>query len=222
METPYVGASGEPQSAERQPPELASGGEESRLRTVAQKHKGGRPRVKISPSQVKDLRDQGMSWRKVALALDTSTATAERLYQSISGASQNSVGPSQNSCRTRTEGIPRPGPTEPSGAPEPQEPATEVDQLQPDQGPEIVEPPQSEDKVEPVDEVPAGIRPISVRRRLKSMTPRDEGKAMKPTGGKWRPYDGGKLPPCPVCGLRRHRLMAGSVICDACFPVSPF
>jgi hypothetical protein len=36
----------------------------------------GRPRVQATPAQVRDLRDQGLPWRKVAKALKIGTYTA--------------------------------------------------------------------------------------------------------------------------------------------------
>jgi hypothetical protein len=47
-------------------------------------HEVGRPKVDIQPEQVGELRDQGMSWRKIGKALAIGTATAMRLFRSIS------------------------------------------------------------------------------------------------------------------------------------------
>jgi hypothetical protein len=41
----------------------------------------GRPRVRIKPEQVSQLRSQGASWRQIAKALGIGTATAMRLVQ---------------------------------------------------------------------------------------------------------------------------------------------
>jgi hypothetical protein len=45
----------------------------------------GRPRVNINPEEVGQLRAQGMSWRKIGKALGIGTATATRLFKSVSG-----------------------------------------------------------------------------------------------------------------------------------------
>ena len=47
---------------------------------VPKKHAGGRPRVKVTPEQVKQLRDGANSWREIARALGIGTATAMRLH----------------------------------------------------------------------------------------------------------------------------------------------
>ena len=47
------------------------------------RHKGqrlGRPRVFVSRSRIESLRQEGKSWREVALELGTNTATARRAY----------------------------------------------------------------------------------------------------------------------------------------------
>ena len=41
----------------------------------------GRPRVKITPSDVHELRSRGVSWRKIAKHLKIGTATAMRLFR---------------------------------------------------------------------------------------------------------------------------------------------
>jgi hypothetical protein len=43
--------------------------------------KGGRPKCGVSGANVRQLRDQGRSWRQIAEALRIGTATAMRLYQ---------------------------------------------------------------------------------------------------------------------------------------------
>ena len=45
----------------------------------------GRPKVKIKPEWVRQLRGKGMSWRKIARTLKIGTATAMRLSRSICG-----------------------------------------------------------------------------------------------------------------------------------------
>jgi hypothetical protein len=44
------------------------------------KHPGGRPHVAVEPSLVRQLREEGRSWRSIARALGIGTATAMRLY----------------------------------------------------------------------------------------------------------------------------------------------
>ena len=39
------------------------------MSTAPTKHPGGRPRVRVKPEQVKQLRDGGSSWRQIASAL---------------------------------------------------------------------------------------------------------------------------------------------------------
>jgi transposase-like protein len=56
----------------------------------------GRPRSQVLPEAVRQLRDQGTSWRTIGRTLGIGTATAQRAYNAISRsveASQNS-GPS--------------------------------------------------------------------------------------------------------------------------------
>ena len=43
----------------------------------------GRPRVKVRPEDVRDLRSKGVSWRKIGNRLKIGTATAMRLFKSI-------------------------------------------------------------------------------------------------------------------------------------------
>ena len=50
--------------------------------TTLMKQPVGRPRVRIKPDQVQDLRCQGASWRKIAKIFRIGTATAMRLLQS--------------------------------------------------------------------------------------------------------------------------------------------
>ena len=45
------------------------------------KHHIGRPRVNVTPEQVIERRNQGISWRKIATTLAVGTATAIRLYR---------------------------------------------------------------------------------------------------------------------------------------------
>ena len=40
----------------------------------------GRPRVSVKPEQVRQLKNQGASWRQIAKALGIGTATAMRLF----------------------------------------------------------------------------------------------------------------------------------------------
>jgi DNA invertase Pin-like site-specific DNA recombinase len=49
---------------------------------TATKHPVGRPRVSVTPEQVRRLKSQGRSWRQVAKALGIGTATAMRLFPS--------------------------------------------------------------------------------------------------------------------------------------------
>jgi hypothetical protein len=49
----------------------------------------GRPKVDIIPEQVGQLRGQGASWREISKALRIGTATAMRLFKSISGGDRN-------------------------------------------------------------------------------------------------------------------------------------
>ena len=58
---------------------------------VARDGKGGRPRCVVSPNEVRDLRDTGMSWRQIKRVLGIGTATAMRLYHAEpkASASQN-------------------------------------------------------------------------------------------------------------------------------------
>ena len=46
---------------------------------TATKNPVGRPRVSVTPEQVRQLRSQGASWRQTAKALGIGTATAMRL-----------------------------------------------------------------------------------------------------------------------------------------------
>jgi hypothetical protein len=46
---------------------------------TATKNPVGRPRVTVTPEQVRQLRSQGASWRQTAKALGIGTATAMRL-----------------------------------------------------------------------------------------------------------------------------------------------
>ena len=46
---------------------------------TATKNPVGRPRVTVTPEQVRQLRGQGASWRQTAKALGIGTATAMRL-----------------------------------------------------------------------------------------------------------------------------------------------
>ena len=41
----------------------------------------GRPRVKITPTEVHELRSRGASWRKIAKRLKIGTATVMRLFR---------------------------------------------------------------------------------------------------------------------------------------------
>ena len=61
---------------------------------ASKKHAGGRPRVKVTPAQVKQLREGAKSWRQIARALGIGTATAMRLYEASGSknASHNSSG----------------------------------------------------------------------------------------------------------------------------------
>ena len=49
---------------------------------TATKNPVGRPRVGVTPEQVWQLRNQGVSWRKIGKALGIGTATAMRLFHS--------------------------------------------------------------------------------------------------------------------------------------------
>jgi hypothetical protein len=48
---------------------------------LSRKFPVGRPRVKITPTEVHELRSQGVSWRKIAKCLKIGTATAMRLFR---------------------------------------------------------------------------------------------------------------------------------------------
>ena len=57
------------------------------------RHRGGRPPVNVAPAQVRQLREEGRSWRRIARVLGIGTATAMRLYDGprrVPEASQNS------------------------------------------------------------------------------------------------------------------------------------
>jgi DNA invertase Pin-like site-specific DNA recombinase len=57
------------------------------------KRHGGRPRVAVESSQVRQLREEGLSWRRIARKLGIGTATAMRIYDGlrrVPEASQNS------------------------------------------------------------------------------------------------------------------------------------
>ncbi len=49
---------------------------------TATKNPVGRPRVSVTPEQVRQLQSQGASWRQTAKALGIGTATAMRLVRS--------------------------------------------------------------------------------------------------------------------------------------------
>jgi len=49
------------------------------------KHAGGRPRVKVTPEQVKQLHDEGQGWRRIARTLEIGKTTAARLYKAVAG-----------------------------------------------------------------------------------------------------------------------------------------
>ena len=49
------------------------------------KRRVGRPNVKIKPEQVRELKDKGVSWRRIAKSLGIGTATAMRLFKSLDG-----------------------------------------------------------------------------------------------------------------------------------------
>ena len=53
------------------------------------KCKVGRPNVKIKPEQVGQLRNQDVSWRRIAKVLGIGTVTAMRLSKSLDGARPN-------------------------------------------------------------------------------------------------------------------------------------
>ena len=53
------------------------------------KHPVGRPRVRINPEQVSQLRNQGSSWRQIAKTLGIGTTTAMRLIRSRDEARPN-------------------------------------------------------------------------------------------------------------------------------------
>ena len=184
-----------------------------------QKRKPGRPRVGATSAQVRELLQAGFSLHRAANELNIGLATAGRLRDATSTeVSQNSPGPSQNSCRARSEDIPRPDRTQPPEPLHSPEPAMEDSRLQPEHRPEPAEPSPTEDAADSEDDATGGIRPISIRRQPRPIMRADERKPTT-TDDRWRPYDGGPLPPCPKCGLRRHRVTTGWVICDFCFPL---
>ena len=53
------------------------------------KCKVGRPNVEIKPEQIGQLRNQDVSWRRIAKALGIGTASAMRLFKSLDGARPN-------------------------------------------------------------------------------------------------------------------------------------
>ena len=56
---------------------------------AAVKRRVGRPNVSIKPEQVDELKRQDLSWRRIGKALGIGTATAMRLFKSISGGDRN-------------------------------------------------------------------------------------------------------------------------------------
>jgi len=56
---------------------------------IGVKHRVGRPRVRIQPEQVGQLKSQGVSWRRIGRALGIGTATAMRLFKSLDEARPN-------------------------------------------------------------------------------------------------------------------------------------
>lgn len=48
------------------------------------KNSVGRPRVSITPEQVRELREGGASWRRIAKVLRIGATTARRLFRSNS------------------------------------------------------------------------------------------------------------------------------------------
>jgi hypothetical protein len=60
---------------------------------VLRKHPGGRPRVNVTSAEVRQLREEGCSWRQIAEILGIGTATAMRRYD----AERRSLEASQNS-----------------------------------------------------------------------------------------------------------------------------
>ncbi|SPF56442.1 hypothetical protein SBA4_860021 [Candidatus Sulfopaludibacter sp. SbA4] len=177
--------------------------------TAEQKRKPGSPRVAANAGEALELRRRGLSLKEIALALGISKSTAKRLVTNTDVMPcQNRGNPCQNSCWVQSDGIARPGPTEPSGEPEtPKANATEGDLLRP-AGTEIVEPDATGDDSE--DQPPTGIRPVVLRRRPKPV-PDD----------RWPPPINGRPPAhCAKCGGNLWRLsLAGTCVCEACYPV---
>ena len=65
----------------------------------SQNRKPGRPRCEVSGAHVKQLRELGLSWRRVAAKLNTSPASAVRAlraYQNSEKACQNPAVPGLN------------------------------------------------------------------------------------------------------------------------------
>jgi len=58
---------------------------------TATKNTVGRPRVTVTPEQVRQLRGQGASWRQTAKALKIGTATAMRLVLLRMTESRNNI-----------------------------------------------------------------------------------------------------------------------------------
>jgi len=56
---------------------------------VSVKCSAGRPRVRIKPEQVDELKRQDLSWRRIGKMLGIGTATAMRLFRSIERANPN-------------------------------------------------------------------------------------------------------------------------------------
>jgi hypothetical protein len=56
---------------------------------TAAKNRVGRPHVRASPEQVRQLRCQGVSWRRIAKLLGIGSATAMRLLRSTAPVCSN-------------------------------------------------------------------------------------------------------------------------------------
>ena len=50
----------------------------------SEQRRSGRPKCQIDPESVRELRDAGMSWRRIAATLSIGKTTAKRLYDAVS------------------------------------------------------------------------------------------------------------------------------------------
>ncbi len=155
--------------------------------------KVGRPRSQVSPEEVLDLLNSGLSLRKAARKLNIGLSTAGRLRDAAVLASQNRGNPSQNPPSRQADE------TTLGGATDALEPPLDAIGERPGDNPEH-------------DGVPAPrIRTVKVRR----MSPRAASYDQWP-----RQIDGSSPGACPQCGSSRWRIsLAGTCVCESCHPV---